>query len=201
MCAVIRPLQNAFFLQMPQVKHKPKALGTGLVDLEGKPLVIERDDREYLPQLATIRYVPKEVKGFTYGYPLKQGDQVYCHHFAATDTFKIVIGDEILHWQNYNELYAVQTDETVVPLEHYVLIEQLYESEDDIKTPSGIFTKPKAAAKHLTGRIKYSSDYAKDLGANVGDVVRYYSRAQYPLKMKSGEVLWKTRVENIHFIE
>lgn len=197
---MITPLQNAFFLKMPQVKHKPKALGTGLVDLEGKALIIERDDREHLPQLATIRYAPTVIKGWDYKIPLKQGDQVYCHHFAATDTFKIVIGDEILHWQAYEQLYAIQSEDDVIPLEHYVLIEQLYESEDDIKTASGIFTKPKAEAKHLTGRIKYASEYSKRLGVQVGDTVQYLSRSQYPLKMKSGEVLWKTRVDNVNCI-
>lgn len=197
---MIRPLQNAFFLKMPQVKHKPKALGTGLVDLEGKALIIERDDREHLPQLATIAYIPKEVNGWSYEIPLKQGDQVYTHHFAATDTFKIVIGDETLHWQNYEQLYAIQTEDDVIPLENYVLIEQLYETEDDIVTPSGIFTKPKAEAVHLTGKVRYVSNAAKDAGLNQGDIVQYLSRARYPLKMKSGEVLWKTRYQNVNFI-
>lgn len=198
---MIKPLQNAFFLKMPQVAHKPKALGTGLVDLEGKPLVIERDDREYLPQLATIRYVPDIVKNWDYEIPLKQGDQVYCHHFAATDTFKITIGDEILHWQNYEQLYAIQTEDDVIPLERYVFIEQLFDNEDEIKTKSGIFIKPKVEAKNLTGKVRYASALSKRLGVEAGDVVRYYSRAQYPVKMRSGEVLWKTRVDNLHFVE
>jgi hypothetical protein len=197
---MIKPLQNAFFLEMPAVKHKVKALGTGLVDLEGKALIIERDDRDHLPQLATIKYAPDDVKGWDYEIPLKQGDKVYCHHFAATDTFKITIGDEILHWQNYEQLYAIQTEDDVIPLEHYVFIEQLYENEDDIRTASGIFTKPTTEAKHLTGVVRHASAYSKELGLSVGDTVQYLSRARYPVKMQAGGVLWKTRVQNINCI-
>lgn len=197
---MIIPLQNAFFLSMPEPPVRVKELGTGLVDLEGKPLTITRDDREYLPQLGTIRYPPKTIKGFDYKIPLKAGDNVYVHHFCRTDTFKIEIANEVLFWQNYNELYAIQTEDDVIPLENYVLIEQLYETEDDIVTPSGIFTKPKAEAVHLTGKVRYVSTAAKEAGLSQGDIVQYLSRARYPLKMKSGEVLWKTRYQNVNFI-
>lgn len=197
----VTPLGNKVFLKLQAPKYKPEVTVTGIVDLQNKPLFTERDNRAYLPQYGEIGYVPAKINGWDYEVPLRPGDLVYHHHFAFSPEFEISIDGVQMYWQDYEQIYAVERDGDIIPLERYVLIEPLFEKEDEIKSTSGIFVKAAVGKKHITGTIRYASLLAKRMGLNVGDVVRYFKRSEYPLKMRSGEILWKTRVDNLIYIQ
>ena len=205
----IKPLHNKLFLKIELPKYKPEliSVGEGIVDRQGKPLFLRRDemDKNYAPQKGVIYFMPdkftlsQDLKPYRNDVPLHIGDTVYHHHFATQDIFKCNINGEDLFWQEYNQIYAVERDGDVLPLERYVFIEQLKEKESDIITKSGIYKKSQPGDVVLTGTLRYLCPLAIKHGLKKGDIVKYKSQAQYRMKI-GNEVLWKSRIDNLHAI-
>ena len=81
-------------------------------------------------------------------------------------------------------------------LHHWNFVKQKTESEDSIKTKSGIFIKPEVEDITLHGNIVYMNDWLKGQGVEIGDEVIFSENSEYDMKIE-GERLLRMRNEDI----
>jgi len=98
-----------------------------------------------------------------------------------------------VHWQ---QIYARVRDGELKMLHHWNFVKQKTESEDDIKTASGIYFKPDVEDITLYGNIVYMNDWMKDQGVVEGDEVVFSENSEYEMTIE-GEKLLRMRNEDI----
>jgi co-chaperonin GroES (HSP10) len=101
-------------------------------------------DPEYHPehtaiQWGTVKVSPKKIANQDNMLIPQPGDTVYFHHHVYDNV--ITYEDEKFRWSEHRNLFFMIKDDQIHMLNNYVLVRPKYESDDDIKTKSGIFTK------------------------------------------------------------
>ena len=99
-----------------------------------------------------------------------------------------------IHWEH---MYARVRDEEVKMLHHWNFVEQKSESEDDIKTDTGIYVKSEMDDITLYGYIKYMNDWLKDQGVKEGDEVIFSTNSEYEMKIEGKKLM---RMRNIDIL-
>lgn len=203
------PINNMVMLTIDTSKVRPEStVSQFILDAKEQPLKTEyfAEAFDSYPKRSKVRAVPSVISGgngqvdYINDVKVEKGDYVYHHHLASNDRFKIVFNDEEIFWQEYNQCFAVERDNTVIPLERYVFVQPIEEDESSIKTKSGIFLKEKAGFVPVTGILKYVSPYAKSKGFEEGAIVKFHDRAKYEIVI-DGTLLYKTRFDNIYAAE
>jgi len=127
---------------------------------------------------------------------VKQGDKVYFHHFGCNTENKVLINDKPYYKMSYESLYC-KVNGTVEMLNDYNLIEPILESEEDIRTKSGIWLKGEAQAKMLCGTARFLTKEMKSQGIKDGDVVYFERNADCELLVEGKSYY---RVKNRSFL-
>ena len=81
-------------------------------------------------------------------------------------------------------------------LNHWNFVEQKTESEDDIKTDSGIYFKPEAEDITLRGYVRNMNPWLKEQGIKKGDEVLFSTNSEYEMKIE-GKKLLRMRNQDI----
>jgi len=150
-------------------------------------------------------------------FDVKEGDKIYFHHLVTGAKSGVTIDKKIedesgqqhksqnlvewvddenvykVHWQ---QIYARVRDGELKMLHHWNFVKQKTESEDSIKTKSGIFIKPEVEDITLHGNIMYMNDWLKNQGVKIGDEIIFSENSEYDMKIE-GEKLLRMRNEDI----
>lgn len=177
-----------------------------LIDDDGQKLKVERfvEAFDAAPKRSIVKAAPKVIKGgngidtYIADVKINKGDYVYHHYLACDPRFKIEFNGEVMYWQEINQIFAVERDGDIIPLERYVFIKPTEDDESQLTTKSGIITKSKAGLVPYNGTIKYASPYAQRLGYEIGASVKFHDNAKYE-NVINGEMLYKTRINNIYW--
>ena len=98
-----------------------------------------------------------------------------------------------VHWQ---QIYARVRKGKLKMLHHWNFVKQKVESEDNIKTKSGIFFKPEVEDITLHGTIVHMNDWLKNQGVKTGDEIVFSENSEYDMTIE-GEKLLRMRNEDI----
>ena len=81
-------------------------------------------------------------------------------------------------------------------LHYWNFVEQKKESEDDIKTDSGIYFKPDVEEITLRGYVRNMNPWLKEQGIKEGDEVFFSTNSEYEMKIE-GKKLLRMRNQDI----
>ena len=150
-------------------------------------------------------------------FDVKKGDKIYFHHLVTAAKSGVTIDkkfedesgqqhksqnlvewvdDENVYKVHWQQIYARVRDGELKMLHHWNFVKQKTESEDDIKTASGIYFKPDVEDITLYGNIVYMNDWMKDQGVVEGDEVVFSENSEYEMTIE-GEKLLRMRNEDI----
>jgi co-chaperonin GroES (HSP10) len=121
------------------------------------------------------------------------GDIVFFHHYAAHEDNLISYNGIDYYFQNYEDLYAVIRNDKIIPLEDWIFVRPLEETDDDISI-GGLLIKPNKDIHVRNGQIAYINDYySKQINVNEGDNIVFEHNSNYPIEI-NGEMLYRTKV-------
>lgn len=155
-------------------------------------------------QIGQAVYVPDKHKN-----EIAEGDIIYFHHLATIDANKISIEGETLYMQPIDQIFAVKKGDEIICLANNVFVKQTLESEDNIKTKSGIWLKPHqeeikqegtviALPKDCDGWVFLDEKGKFTKTVSVGDKVRFMKKSEYQINADFGkDKVYKMRLENI----
>ena len=150
-------------------------------------------------------------------FDVKVGDKVYFHHLITANTGNLNISKTYgeASWKDYQSehlftleekedlykvhwdyIYARVRDGKIKMLNHWNFVEQKTESEDDIKTDSGIYFKPEAEDITLRGYVRNMNPWLKEQGIKKGDEVLFSTNSEYEMKIE-GKKLLRMRNQDI----
>jgi co-chaperonin GroES (HSP10) len=130
---------------------------------------------------------------------LQPGDFVYTHHFINDDEHCVNVDGKEVAWMAYNQLFARVRDGEVHMLNDYVLVEPVKETEDEIKSESGLFLKANQEEKSNVGILKYVNSNTEALGANVGDKIYFETNSDYEMDIE-GERLFRMKNNDLIYV-
>ena len=160
-------------------------------------------------QIGQAVYVPEKYSSGDNDTPIFNNDIVYFHHLATIDVHKILIEGETLYMQPIDQIFAVKRGDDIICLGDNVFVEQVSETEDDIKTKSGIWLKEKEEDIKQEGLIialPVGSDQWIFLGEDmkfthrlkIGCRVKFRKRSEYQINADFGKrKIYKMKLENI----
>lgn len=174
-------------------------------------------------QIGQIAYLPEKYSTSDNDVPLFIGDIVYFHHlatanvdvnmgggrFGSQSVHGIEIEGEKLYMQPIDQIFAVKRGDEIICLHDNVFVEQEGETEDDIRTKSGIWTKsaPEILKHHGTviGLPPCAEEWNflgpdKKFGHNikVGSRIQFKKKSEYQINADFGKrLVYKMPLENI----
>jgi co-chaperonin GroES (HSP10) len=155
-------------------------------------------------------------------FDVKVGDKVYFHHLITANTGNLNISKKFgeASWKDYESehlftleekenLYKVHWDHIyarvrkgkIKMLNHWNFIEQRRESEDDIKTKSGIYFKPDVEDVTLRGYVRNMNPWLKAQGIKEGDEVLFSTNSEYEMKIEGEKLLRMRNVDILAKVE
>ena len=150
-------------------------------------------------------------------FDVKKGDKVYFHHHITGSVGSVTVDQKFenessqdlksvnlvtwidkeniykVHWK---QMYARVRGGKLKMLHHWNFVEQKKESEDSIKTKSGIFTKPEVEDITLHGNILHMNGWLEEQGVNIGDEVIFSENSEYEMTIE-GKKMLRMRNEDI----
>jgi len=154
----------------------------------------EIDRAKNARQYGTVKSVPENLnrfKRFDDGVDIKEGDKIWFHHFVVEDSSKIDLFGEEVHHLPYEQIFAVERDNEVIPTNDFVFIKP-----DKIKSSSKIIkSTTEGDLSKKTGKVVYSSKEGGNIGLEKGDRI-FFKSAPYDMKI-NGETLYRLRADNI----
>ena len=187
-------------------------------EINGKELImdIKFDPYKLARQYGVVYEEPGWLpKGLD--FDVKKGDKIYFHHLITgskgavtidkkhtTESYQDYKSENLIDWiekeniykVHWQQIYARVRDGELKMLHHWNFVKQKTESEDDIKTASGIYFKPEVEDITLYGNIVYMNDWMKDQGVVEGDEVVFSENSEYEMTIE-GEKLLRMRNEDI----
>ena len=168
--------------------------------------------RQYGVVYSTPISLPKGLE-----FDVVEGDKIYFHHLVTGAKSGVTIDKKFedesgqqyksanlvdwveeenvyrVHWQ---QIYARVRKGKLKMLHHWNFVKQKVESEDNIKTKSGIFFKPEVEDITLHGTIVHMNDWLKNQGVKTGDEIVFSENSEYDMTIE-GEKLLRMRNEDI----
>lgn len=202
----MRPGINQFILDVDRsTEGLLKDASGNLIVSNDKPLFLSTHFEEYrhVTQRGNIHRAPKQVHLFDdhrrqnfYDFKLKDGGVVYFHHYAVHPDAQITIDEKKFYLQEYEQLYAVEHGDEIIPLEEHIFIEPLYETDDDIKK-AGVLIKPVPGLLTFHGKLRYINQRCSEkYNVKEGDNIIFRSGAEYRMLIKN-EILYSTKAHLI----
>ena len=116
---------------------------------------------------------------------IKPGDRVYCHHFLCDEENAVTINNKVVYQQEYFNIYCKIVDgEVATMFRDWVFIEPIEEPEENYKTKSGIFLKPKAETQHKYGIARHINEELRSWGVKEGDKLLFDDAAEYEINVE-----------------
>lgn len=137
-------------------------------------------------QYGTVYSVPEDLnkyKKFDDGVTLRKGDKIFFHHFVVEEDSKVEIFDEEVYRLPYQQIFAVERDGEVIPLNDFVFLEP--EEKDD--KVGDIYDPNAGEYKKNTGRVIYTSLAGSKDGMKKGDRV-FFKVLPYDMKLNDMDV-------------
>ncbi len=188
----MRPLKDIFFI-------RANADDAGKVKLGNIEIQIDTDFNKYhhSVQCGEIAYCPMKISNeFIVDFELKPGDKIYFHHFTVAPGNEYIVNGEKLYKCHYRDMYCVVRDGKIIPVQDYVFLTPIKESEENFKSKSGLWLKPEAANIPMEGKVEFSCKSAESQGIEIGHRVRYLKDSDYDLKVE-GQMYYIMRAKRI----
>jgi len=192
---IMRPIKNVVFTKREKKENDEIKIGeeTLRVDTSWSPM-------HWVNQRAEVYSVPEVLDSWmNTEIEVQPGDFVYTHHFINDANNAIEFEDLEIAYMPYNQLYARVRDGEIYMLNDFVLVEPVRETEDEIKTESGLYFKTNTEVKRNIGILKYVNSNTKDIGAKVGDKVCFEKDADYEMDIE-GEKLFRMKNSNLIYV-
>jgi co-chaperonin GroES (HSP10) len=191
-------IKNTFLLTVDAELHRT----TKIKGINGEYLTLDTDTdkHKYATQIGIISHVPLSVgTEFNYDTPLRENDIVFFHFHVSQPKHAINIGSVQYFKCPYFEIWCKVENEKIIPLEDYIFVEPILESEDDLFC--NVF-KRKVYQEEIksTGIIFAIGNQAKYYGLEVGDKVFLTKNADVEIEIL-GKKLWRARIRNIIGVE
>tara|TARA_Y100000593_G_C4240524_1_gene301883 strand:+ start:93 stop:737 length:645 start_codon:yes stop_codon:yes gene_type:complete len=151
-------------------------------------------------------------------FDVKEGDKIYFHHLITANQAGMTIDKKIksqhssvdlvsnnkINWIDEDNLYKVHwehiyarvRDGELKMLHHWNFIEQKKESEEDVKTNSGIYIKSTQDDITLYGYVRHMNSWLEDQGMKEGDEIVFSENSEYDMKIE-GKKLLRMRNQDI----
>jgi len=172
-----------------------------IIGINGEKIIIDNDynKNSHSCRIGKIYALPISVSSkYKNDVELNVGDDVVFHHFVCKPDHKMPVGENIYRAEIFH-IYGKIQDGQLIALEDVLFIDPIQEKEEDLFCGM-IQVKVFKKAVQQKGYIYALSKTAKDLGAEVGDIIYYTENADY--KMNIGERdLFRMRIRNILAIE
>lgn len=151
--------------------------------------------REYGKVVSVPRSLSPELKT---KMNLQVGDKIYFHFHTVSEENRYEVNGQRVYKVHYSEVYCAIRDEQIIMLNDYVLCEPVMETEEDIKTPAGIYLKSapepiplRASVTHLNEPVDGSSSELK-----AGDHIYYDTHSDVPITIE-GHAYYRMRKQDI----
>ena len=188
------------------------------IELNGKEIMLNitfdpyKFARQYGVVYETPVWLPNGLE-----FDVKKGDKIYFHHLVTGSVGAVTIdkkfkressqdykSENLISWiddknvykVHWNQIYARVRKGKLKMLHHWNFVEQKVESEESIKTKSGIFIKPEIEDITLHGIIRYMNNWLKEQGVNIGDEVVFSENSEYDMTIE-GKKLLRMRNQDI----
>lgn len=137
-------------------------------------------------QWGHVHSVPENLekyKRYDDGVELKKGDKIWFHHFVVEEDSRMRLFDEDVYKLPYEQIFAVERDGDVIPLNDFVFLEpeaKTSRSETVIDINEGEYSDK-------YGKVLYTGRIGSEMGLSVGDRVLFH-RTPYTMKMNGVDV-------------
>jgi len=159
------------------------------IEIGGRKLVLDPVFRQYWNTIQLAQVVECDRNDII------PGNVVYVHHFVNAPEQKLPT-KELMSYLEYNQVYAIQTNQGVEMLTSFVLVEPVtYEQAGLVKSSSGLRLSthsPKDKIEKI-GILKHMNQDLKEFGYKEGDIILFNKNCEYEMLI-DGEVLY--RMEN-----
>ena len=192
-----------------------------VVEVNGKDIFIDVsfDPLRYARQFGIVYQVPGWLpRGLD--FDVKKGDKIYFHHLITSNQGNLTVnkqyqkqhssidlisdnkiewieGEKNIYQVHWEHIYARVRDGELKMLHHWNFVEQKKESEDDMKTDSGIFLKSEPEDITLHGYIKYMNDWMSEQGLKKGDEIVFSENSEYDMQIEGKKLL---RMRNVDIL-
>ena len=123
-------------------------------------------------------------------YPLVIGDRVMISHAVTEKRYEV---GHNKYMAEYFDLFAKFTDNGIVPLDEFLIIEREMEAANVL-----LYERAKQSQKF--GRLVAASERAKELGVEVGDRIYFTHNANYEYRVDA-KLYTRIRIRNIIGVE
>jgi len=172
------------------------------ITINGEPLWVSThwERYKYTPRYGRVVGIPNKINTINrdrerniFNEKISVGDIVFFHHYAAHEDNLISYNGIDYYFQNYEDLYAVIRNDKIIPLEDWIFVRPLEETDDDISI-GGLLIKPNKDIHVRNGQIAYINDYySKQINVKEGDNIVFEHNSNYPIEI-NGEMLYRTKV-------
>lgn len=174
------------------------------IDVSYEPLKFAR---QFGIVYETPNWLPKGLD-----FDIKKGDKIYFHHLITANQSSMTIdkkfksqhssidlisdnkidwidGEDNLYKVHWEHIYARVRGGKLKMMHHWNFVEQKKESEEDMKTSSGIFLKSEAEDITLHGYLIYMNEWMKDQGMKKGDEIVFSEDSEYDMKIEGKKLM------------
>jgi len=124
------------------------------------------------------------------------GDKIYFHFHTVSDENRIELEGEIYYKVHYSQVYCAIRDNRLIMLNDYLLATPKMESEDDIKTPGGIYLKMEPEPIPLRAIVAHIPAGPGFDEIQVGDEIYYNSHSDVPISIE-GKSYYRMRQQDV----
>ena len=191
----MKPIKNLVFTKREKRENDEIKVGdeTLLIDTSYDPM-------NWVNQKAEVYSVPDKLDAWmNTEVELEPGDTVYTHHFINDEQHALNVDGMELSYMAYNQLFARVRNGKIHMVNDFVLVEPIRETEDEIKTDSGLYLKANEEIKTNIGILRYVNSDTKHIGAKVGDKVYFENNADYEMDIE-GEKLFRMKNNDLVYV-
>ena len=191
----MKPIKNLVFTKREKKENNEIQIGDNTIEVD-----TSWSPMHWVNQKAEVIGVPDKLESWMdTEMELQPGDFVYTHHFINDDEHAMNVDGKEVAWMAYNQLFARVRDGKVHMLNDYVLVEPVKETEDEIKSESGLFLKANQEDKSNVGVLKYVNSRTEYLGAKVGDKIYFETNSDYEMDIE-GERLFRMKNNDLIYV-
>lgn len=147
-------------------------------------------------QNGIVRFFPKKTRSGE--MVLKEGDEVYCHHFILEpEDSEIFMAGKSYRQIAYNDIYCIyRGDDNIEMLTKWNLVEPI---EDEGLQTSLIKPDEVKKYKKQTGILRFACGGLRELGANPGDKVVFSRHGDYEI-MVGDKLYYRMETDDVEAV-
>lgn len=191
----MKPIRNIIYVRANAQERNIHRLATGKELFIADPIATSdkyADFNEYerVVQYGIIVHLPTKIEPhYVFDQELKEGDKIWFHHFVVAEDNQDTINDEKLYRCHYRDVYAIERDGELIPVQDYVFLSYVMEEKHMYMSESGLFIKPEPTTQRNIGLIEYSCKTAERYGLKKGDKVYWLDNSDYKMTINGKEYI------------